>query len=62
MPPTGRSINPPQARFVEQLKPAFVTFPNSLISVEQQLASASGSQCLIEFESELAQIAAKANL
>jgi hypothetical protein len=39
-----------------------VTFLNSLIPVEQQLASASGSQCLILFENELAQMAAKVNL
>jgi hypothetical protein len=62
MPPTGRRFNPPQGRFAVQLKPAFVTFPNSLIPVGQQLAFASGSQCLIEFESELAQRAVKANL
>jgi len=61
-PTTGLSNNPQEAQFAKQFGPAFVTFLNSLIPVEQQLASASGSQCLILFENELAQMAAKVNL
>jgi len=59
---TGLGNNPQEVKFAAQFKPAFIKFLNSLIPVEQQLASASGTQCLILFENELAQMAAKVNL